>query len=450
MKISFDQIDKMSQAYQGAKTQHVIQKAVMKNGILNSAEDIDILKKLSPPNFAFSIDVDNEAVANQLQSGRCWMFACLNVCRIGIEKELDLPKGTFELSQAYLAFYNKLERAAWFYSHIIETAQKDLNDREVAWLLSAPMADGGDWDMVCGLIKKYGVVPHSAMCETYCTDNTAEINTILSHLLLEHAVTLREMVNRNENTDDTVQEMLTQVYRVLATCFGEPPKKFDFQYNDKNGKYHQDLGLTPQEFLAKYVKIDLDNYIGVINVPGEANPYYRVYTVEDSNQIPERELKYLNVPMDELKELVIQMLKDGDPVWFGCDVLQHCDRWKGVMDMNLYDIEAMFDIKWTMDKASRFAMHESLPTHAMVFAGVDIVDGKPTKWKIENSWGTENAGKKTGNNGYFVCGDTWFDNFVYEVAIRKDLLTDKQKAALDTDPIVWPYWNTFNPVGGND
>ena len=204
--------------------------------------------------------------------------------------------------------------------------------------------------------------------------------------------------------------------------------------------------MTPLEFAKKYVPIDVADYVGVINVPGEDKPYNRVYTIEDSDQIPERENLYLNLPMDELKALVIAQLKAGEPVWFGCDVLQHCDRMAGVMDMKLYDLESMFDVQFDMDKAERFAMHESLPTHAMVIAGVDIHDGKPTKWKIENSWGTENGGKKTGNNGYFVCGDEWFDNFVYEVAIRKDLMSAEQQKALDGDPIVWPFWNTFNPV----
>ena len=200
------------------------------------------------------------------------------------------------------------------------------------------------------------------------------------------------------------------------------------------------------EFLKKYVPINLDDYIGVINVPGDDKPYGRMYAIQDSDQIPERRNLYLNVPMEELKGYVIDSLKDGEPVWFGSDVLQHCDRNAGVMDFDLYDLEAMFGVKFTMDKAQRFATHESLPTHAMTIAGVDIKDGKPTKWKIENSWGTENHGMKTGNNGYFVCSDEWFDNFVYEVAIRKDRLSPEMQKALDSDPIVWPFWNTFNPV----
>lgn len=447
MKISKEQIEKMHESFKKCETQQVAQKAVTVNGILKSAEDVEVLKRLSPANFAFSIDVDKEAVANQLMSGRCWMFACLNTLRFRIEKELDLPHGTFELSQAYLAFYNKLERAAWFMKHIVETADKDLNDREVTWLIQSPMQDGGDWDMVAALVKKYGVVPHSAMSETHCTNNTSEVNTVLSHLLRQDALKLRTMAREGKDTEAVQEEMLNEVYRILAVCFGEPVQKFDFQYEDKKGHYHADYDLTPLEFYKKYVGLDLDDYIGVINVPGDENPYGRTYTIEDSDQIPERENLYLNVEMDDLKQMVIAQLKAGEPVWFGCDVLQHCDRMKGVMDMDLYDLEAMFGIKFTMNKAERYAMRESLPTHAMVIAGVDLdKDGKPTKWKIENSWGTENGGKKTGNNGYFVCGDEWFDNFVYEVAINKKFMTAEQQKALSGEPIVWPFWATFNPV----
>lgn len=447
MKISKEQIEKMHESFKKCETQQVAQKAVTVNGILKSAENVEVLKRLSPANFAFSIDVDKEAVANQLMSGRCWMFACLNTLRFRIEKELDLPHGTFELSQAYLAFYNKLERAAWFMKHIVETADKDLNDREVTWLIQSPMQDGGDWDMVAALVKKYGVVPHSAMSETHCTNNTAEVNTVLSHLLRQDALKLRSMAREGKDTEAVQEEMLNEVYRILAVCFGEPVQKFDFQYEDKKGNYHADYDLTPLEFYKKYVGLDLDDYIGVINVPGDENPYGRTYTIEDSDQIPERENLYLNVEMDDLKQMVIAQLKAGEPVWFGCDVLQHCDRMKGVMDMDLYDLEAMFGIKFTMNKAERYAMRESLPTHAMVIAGVDLdKDGKPTKWKIENSWGTENGGKKTGNNGYFVCGDEWFDNFVYEVAINKKFMTPEQQKALTGEPLVWPFWATFNPV----
>ncbi len=278
MKLSKESIARMAEAYKGATTQHVAERAVTKNGILAASEDIQVAKGLSNPAFAFSIDVDDEAVANQKQSGRCWMFACLNFCRFHVEKELDLPRGTFELSQAYLAFYNKLERSNWFLDHIVATADKGLDDREVTWLVNAPMQDGGDWDMVCGLIEKYGVVPHAAMVETACTNDTAQINTVLSHLLRQDALKLRSMVREgaaDADVEAAEEAMLTEVYRVLCVAFGEPPQKVDFEYTDSKKEFHGVYGLTPLEFYRRYVGIDLDDYVGVINVPGEGNPYGR-------------------------------------------------------------------------------------------------------------------------------------------------------------------------------
>lgn len=449
MKLTKEAIAKMSQSYSKAKTQHVAENAVTKNGILAASENSQVAKDLSTPAFAFSIDVDSQAVANQKQSGRCWMFACLNFCRFHVEKTLDLPQGTFELSQAYLAFYNKLERANWFLEHVAATASKPFDDREVTWLFGAPMQDGGDWDMVCGLIKKYGVVPHAAMVETACTNNTAQINTQLSHLLRQDGLKIRSLVREGvdgKKIEEVQAQMLDEVYRMLCVAFGEPPVKVDFEYTDTKKQFHGVYGLTPLEFYKKYVGIDLDDYIGVINVPGEDNPYKRLYAIEDSDQIPERENLYLNVDIDTLKGLVIDQLKSGEPVWFGCDVLQHCDEEAGVMDMDLYDFDELFGVDFSMDKAQRYLTRESLPTHAMMIAGVNLVDGKPDKWKIENSWGTEVHGKKVGHNGYYVCGDEWFDNFVYEVAIKKSLLSDELQKVLDTEPIVWPFWCTFNPV----
>ena len=244
------------------------------------------------------------------------------------------PRGTFELSQAYLAFYNKLERSNWFLDHIVATADKGLDDREVTWLVNAPMQDGGDWDMVCGLIEKYGVVPHAAMVETACTNDTAQINTVLSHLLRQDALKLRSMVREgaaDADVEAAEEAMLTEVYRVLCVAFGEPPQKVDFEYTDSKKEFHGVYGLTPLEFYRRYVGIDLDDYVGVINVPGEGNPYGRTYAIEDSDQVPERENLYLNVDMPTLKAAVIDQLKAGEPVWFGCDVLQHCDEQLGVM-----------------------------------------------------------------------------------------------------------------------
>ena len=445
MKITKTTLNKLRKAYKDDPILQATERAVFKNGVLASAQNDSAIGR---DDFVFSIDVDDEAVANQKQSGRCWMFAALNTLRIHIEKDLNLEKGTFELSQNYLFFYDKLEKANYFYSQIIDCADEPLDDRRVTFLMTMPQQDGGDWCQIAALIKKYGVMPRTAMGETNVSVASAEMDTVLNRKMREQALALRELVTKGADKaalDAARTEMLGDIYKIVAVCLGLPPEKFDFEYRDADGKYHGDFDLTPQDFLKKYVPIDVDDYIGIINLPTE--PYGKLYGIEMSDEVEGgRPNRYINVDMETLKALTIAQLKAGEPVWFGCDVLQSSDRYKGIMDMDLYDLETLFGVKFGMNKTQRFQTFESLPTHAMVIGGVDIVDDKPRKWKVENSWGTQKGDEKVGFNGFFIMGDSWFDEYLYEVAIRKDLLPKEVVEVLDQDPIMLPYWNPFNPL----
>lgn len=385
-----------------------------------------------------------------MQSGRCWMFATLNTLRFHIEKKLELPHGTFELSQNYLTFYNKLERANWFLNQMIETAQDPIESRKVHWLFMYAMADGGDFPEMVDLVKKYGIVPHDAMPETYCSDNTAELNTVLNKVLRQAGMKIRDMVAdkaSDEALKEYVHQTLSEVYRILEVCLGNLPEKFDFEYTDTKGQYHGDFGLTPETFTEKYLPINLEDYVGLCNIPAVYVPYGTPFGIECANEIRgQAPLRYLNASIDDLKAITIAQLKDNEPVWFGSDVLQSSDRFNGTMEIGLFDYENMFDVKFTDDKDRRYLSQESLPTHAMTIAGVDIHDNKPIRWKVENSWGASVHGQKVGHNGYFIMGDKWFDNYVYEVAVRKDLLPQHLQDALKKEPVILPFWNTFNPV----
>lgn len=450
MNITQKELQQMANDYKKKETQQVISQAVHNIGIAPAAENNTLL---TTDQFQFSIDIDSEVPANQQQSGRCWMFATLNTIRWHIEKNLKLPKGSFELSQAYNAFFNKMERANWFLSRMIQTAKKDLQDAEVVWLLNNAMQDGGDFPMMVDLIKKYGVIPHAAMPETYCTNNTAKVNDILSKLLRKDALILRSMVAESASKAELNQkqkEMLNEVYRVLCVAFGEPPQTFDFEYRDTKGKYHGDFGITPQEFVDKYVPINLEDYVGVCNIPEKMVSFGNSFGVEDSNEIVDGQPnRYLNVPMEELKRVAIEQLKAGEPVWFGCDVLQMSDFQKGMLSLDLYDYNKMFDIDLNLSKDERYITRISGPTHAMTLAGVDFdKNGKPIRWKVENSWGTEAHGKPVGHGGYFIMDDAWFDQYMFEVAVRRGLIAKKYRDGFSKEPVILPYWNIFNPVEG--
>lgn len=450
MELTTEDLARMAQAYKKDAAQQIAEQAVKNNGIHASSERENVV--VTKNNFVFSVDVDDEAVANQRQSGRCWMYSALNFLRFHMEKKLKLPKGSFELSQAYNFFYDKLEKSNFFMENIVKYAGSDLNDRRIDFLLATPQQDGGDFDPIVALVEKYGVVPEEAMPETAVTKNSSELDALLNRMLREDAYALRKLVAEGKSEADIEEarkSMLSDIYRVLCVSFGEPPQTVDFVYRDTDKKYHADRGLTPLEFYKKYLgDVKLDDCIGVINLPVEGMAYNKAYEINMTGEVlgAKRRCRYVNVPIDVMKQATIKQLKAGEPVWFGCDVLQDSDFAKGIMSLDLYDVQKMMGLEFKLNKGERFQYNQSLPTHAMMIAGVDLdEDGNPIRWKVENSWGTTAHGKPVGHQGYFIMDDSWFTEYNYEVAVRREYLPDDVVKAYDAEPEVLPYWNTFNP-----
>lgn len=418
--------------------QTALQRAVVKNGIRASAENISAKVNNVP---VFSVDVKTGKVSNQKQSGRCWMFAALNTFRHRMLNQFDLKE--FELSQNYTFFWDKYEKANYFYENILATSDQDLTSRKVAFLLQVPQQDGGQWDMIVSIFQKYGVVPKSVMPESNNSSSSRELNTYLNKKLRKDASVLRQLVAEEKSAEEiqaVKAEMLQDVYNFLAISLGTPPEAFDFEYRDENQEYHLDRELTPQSFFEKYVGVNLDDYVSIINAPTTDKPYNKSYTVEMlGNVVGGKEVKYLNLDMDSFKKLAIAQLEQGESVWFGCDVGQSSTRDSGIMALDAYDVDDLFDVEFEMSKADRLDYGESLMTHAMVLTGVDLIDGEPTKWKVENSWG-----EKVGKKGFFVASDAWMDEFTYQIVVRKDLLTADQLAAFDAAPTVLKPWD---PMG---
>ncbi|KRN29179.1 aminopeptidase C [Lactobacillus selangorensis] len=419
--ISADNIAQFQKDYEAVPQADVIRRSVMNNGINATAENMDAKIENDP---VFSLELDTGAVANQKQSGRCWMFAALNTMRHDIQANFKIKD--FELSQNYTNFWDKFEKSNYFFENVLATADQAIDSREVAFLMATPQQDGGQWDMLCALIEKYGIVPKSVMPETKSSENSADLNSTLNLLLRKDALTLRQMV-ADQKSDADIQStrdgMLNDIYRVLVYSLGEPPVKFDFEYRDTDKKYHIDQNMTPMSFYHKYVNWDLKKYVSLINSPTKDKPYNHLYTVKMlGNVVGGREVRHLNVDIDTLKQLAIKQLQAGETVWFGSDVGQSSDRKAGIMATDVYDKSALFGTDLNMDKGDRLDYGESMMTHAMVITGVDLVEGKPTKWKVENSWGD-----KVGEKGYFVMSDAWLDQFVYQMVINMDYLPDNLK-----------------------
>ncbi|MGT2774863.1 aminopeptidase C [Streptococcus hyovaginalis] len=431
--------DRLFDNYQANLKFQAVENAVTHNGLLKSLET---RQSAVENDHVFSVDLTKDTVSNQKASGRCWMFAALNTFRHKLITEFKLDN--FELSQAHTFFWDKYEKSNWFLENIIATADQELGSRKVKFLLDVPQQDGGQWDMVVSLFEKYGVVPKAAYPESISSSNSRELNQYLNKLLRQDAQLLRELIAQGAD-QETVQAkkeaLLEEVFNFLAMTLGLPPRSFDFAYRDKDNHYHSDKNITPQDFYTKYVGLKLEDYVSIINAPTADKPYGKSYTVALlGNVVGSREVRYLNVDMNRLKELAIAQMQSGETVWFGSDVGQFSDRQSGVMATNTYDFAAGMDIDFNQDKAGRLDYSESLMTHAMVLTGVDLDQGgQPLKWKVENSWGD-----KVGEKGYFVASDAWMDEYTYQIVVRKDLLTQEELAAYEAQPEVLKPWD---PMG---
>ena len=388
----------------------------------------------------FSLEIPTLPVTNQKASGRCWLFAAANVLRERIAKKLNLDN--FELSQSYLAFWDKFERANYFMQSILETADRPHDDREVAFILKTGVHDGGQWDMFANIVRKYGVVPKDAFDETFQSSNSRQMNYYLNRYLKICAVRLRDLYARGANgetVDGVRREMMGKVYSFLCSCYGVPPEKFDFEYVDKDRTYHILKDLTPASFTEQFVGDALDTVVSIINAPTADKPYGKTYSIRFlGNVVGGRDVRHLNLDMADFKAAVLRQLEAGKVVWFGSDVGHFGDREAGLWDDQSFDAALLTGLDLEISKEDGLDMLLSAMNHAMVLTGVDLKDGKPVRWKIENSWGDEK-----GRKGYYICSDSWFDKYVYQAAVEKEYLG--AQADLADQEAIW--LDPWDPMG---
>ncbi len=435
--ITQDKLTSYQQAYLSHPLRPVTGRAIARCGLNEASFENDALRQIRP---VFSHQIDTMPVTNQKKSGRCWLFAALNLLREDIAKQLDLEP--FELSQNYLTFWDKLEKGNYFLDSVLETLDEPTDSRLFCWLM-ASYQDGGQWDMFVNLVDKYGLVPKQAMPETYHSEATAVLNQVVTALLRKSARQLRQLSEAGAAKAallDAKDSMVSDLYGLLCQCLGQPPERFDWDYTDKNQTVHSQTDLTPQLFLERFVSLPFREAVSVIHAPTRDKPFERTFTVRFLNNMSGgRPVRYLNLPMPQVKELVLQQLKDGFPVWFGCDVAPGADRDQGAWVQNLHAYAQSLDLDVSLSKADRLDYRQSAMNHAMVLTGVHLKDGRPVRWKIQNSWGDEPGAK-----GYFTADDAWFDENVYQAVINKNILSDQQKKALDQADLVLDPWD---PMG---
>ena len=424
-------LDQFAAEFAADKTARIVQNAVTETSIKKVAMDREIVTSIDP---SMSVRVDRWPNTNQKKSGRCWLFSGLNSLKPAVYEATGLEK--FEFSQNYMHFWDKLEKSNFFLTSMIDLADRDADDRTVHYLLSDPVGDGGQWNMFVALVEKYGVVPKYAMPETESSSNTKLMNDTLENLLRRGA---RDVRAAQEEAHAVKREVMRQIYRVLCMHLGTPPREFVWQWEGKDHEFHREGIFTPVQFAAKYLP-DLEDYVCLVNDPRESSPYNHLFTVDRlGNVVGANPVTYLNVPIKVIRKTTQATLEAGDPVWMGCDTSKQCDRDMGIWDGKLFDFEGTYGIDLEMTKAEELTYGQAQMTHAMVFTGVDVLDGVTRRWRVENSWGDQIADK-----GFFTMNDSWFDQHVFEVAIRRDRLPVELLPVLATEPIVLPAWD---PMG---
>ena len=400
----------------------------------------------------FSDKVKTKGHTDQKSSGRCWLFTGLNVLRAQMIEKYDL--GNFTFSQNYLFFYDQLEKSNLFLQAVIDTRDLPFEDRTVDWLFSHPIGDGGTFTGVANLIMKYGVVPSDAMPETYAANSTAQYRQRLSLKLREDGLRLREAA-ANAGLDKLKgkklekakaelearlaamkKEQLKDIYHILALTLGVPPKEFEWNRYDAKGNFVSSGTYTPKGFYKEFLGEDLESgYVMLMNDP--CHEYYKVYEIEyDRHVYDGQNWVYLNLPVEDIKQMAIASIKAGKAMYFSCDVGKFLDRKSGIADLANFDYNSLLGVSFGMNKKERVMTHASGSSHAMTLIAVDLKDGKPQKWMVENSWG-----ESSGYKGNIVMTDEWFDEYMFRLVVEKGFVPANLQAYLSQKPILLPAWD---------
>ena len=382
----------------------------------------------------FSVETKPQSITDQKSSGRCWMFSGLNVLRSNFAQRSDSL--SVEFSQAYLFFWDQLEKANLMLQGVIDTAKKPIDDQRVQFFFHHPISDGGTFCGVADLAEKYGLVPAEVMPETYSSDNTSRAASLISSKLREYGLQLRDMVNQGKKTADINSkktQMLAQIYKMLQLTIGTPPDRFTYTFKDKGGKAIAPAKeYTPLSFCQEVVGGPINGtFIMAMNDP--RRPYYKTYEVEyDRHTYDGHNWKYVNLPMDDIEQMAIASLKAGRKLYSSYDVGKCLDRKRGYADTENFDYGALFDTTFGMDKAQRISTFDSGSTHAMTLSAVDLDEqGKARKWKVENSWGAS-----WGQNGCLIMTDRWFREYMFRLVVNKQFVPEKILKASETAPVM--------------
>lgn len=432
--ISAEMLSQIKQSYQETASDKAIRNAIGNNDIRKLALNQDNLKGMDT---YFSLKVNSKGITDQKSSGRCWLFTGMNVMRAKAIAKYGF--GSFEYSQNYSFFWDQLEKANLFLQGIIDTREKPMDDKMVEWLFRNPLSDGGTFTGVADIVAKYGLVPAEVMPETNSSSNTSRMAGLIIEKLREFGLQLRDEAANGAKLPALEKKktaMLGTVYRMLVLNLGVPPTEFTWTRKDAQGNPVETEQHTPLSFLKKYGDENLlNNYVMLMNDP--SREYYKCYEIDyDRHRYDGHNWKYVNLPVDEIKAMAIASLKDSTMMYFSCDVGKFLNSERGLLDVNNYDYASLMGTTFGMDKKQRIRTFASGSSHAMTLMAVDLKEGNPVKWMVENSWGAS-----SGYKGYLIMTDEWFDEYMFRLVVEKRFATPRVLEILNQKPIRLPAWD---------
>lgn len=443
-------LPEFSSMYSSSANNKILQNAISNNPLREVLLNNDQARQISHQ-FNHRIKPTTK-ITDQKNSGRCWIFSFLNIFRYQLIKEHNLPED-FELSQNYLAFFDKLEKSYYFLEMIANTKNEPIDSRKIHWFISNSFSDGGSWNMLVNLINKYGVVPKHVMPETYQSGNTASLNMILEQNLRRMAYQIRD--DPTINLPTYLNQQIFHIYRILVIFYGKPPTSFTWEYtptNDSSESPDSEVvaveNLTPLTFSEQYLHFNSDDWVIVSNFPLPKYPFYRTFNVKYCNNMMDgMPTSLFNLPIEELRRLTKLNVDAGNPVWISVDWGKYYSCEYEGLDTKLYDFGNLGITH--VNKGEGLEYHIAAPNHAVLIIGYNTnSSGEIDRWLVENSHGDEDChvGKShlavRKSKGYVSMTDEWFKKYVYQMITHKKHLSHHQRDNLTLPPIEVEPWGT--------
>jgi len=440
------ELERFRREFEHDLTNTLAMNAVTSVGAHNAALDSSKANRVSH-HFLNTLKPPGIRATNQASSGRCWMFAGLNLYRYLMIRGLGLER--FEYSETYLFFYDKLERANCTIQYFIDNPEARAGDREVDIMLSDYYGDGGYWNFFVNLVDKYGLVPKDCMEETFQSGWTDDMNVILKGHIIS-CVNAIIKTNRSKRPNKTTirrfkEQTMDRVYGCLVKFLGQPPTTFDWYFEDANHKSQVIKGLTPKAFYGMVKGVDVKDFVVLVDIP--CKKYYQTYKIRNqTNMVGGEDCVVLNLPIHELKKYASLSITKGLPVWFAGDVGKGFGYHKSVLDEEIYNTDLLFggQIPWT--KGEKLELGYTQANHAMTLVGVNVDEkGKTDTWQVENSWGYLDH-ETPGLDGFLCMSNQWFEDNLVQIAVHKQFLSRNVLKALETEPVVLDPWDYMAPA----